>query len=202
MYFCILLIVTLAKGAIAAFHFTTQSSGGEPFSGNVFEIAAKTKSIAVIGLSINIESGAGFIKIDARPGNVATGIDGWTVINTFHGVIGMGRNELTSLPDFDVPVVIHVGTKMGFYVTTGLDDAPGSIWCSMGSSIGSVYASNDDLEVAEGYSTESRNGDITWTYPRRWNGSIRYSVIDDHPTSSPTPTKASFDVIKVHNRTR
>jgi hypothetical protein len=201
MYFCILLVVALANGAIAASHFTTQSSGGKPFGGIIFEILAKTKSIAVIGLSINIDSGAGSVKIDARPGIVALDDDGWIVIDTFHGVIGQGRNELTSLPDFDVPIVIHAGTKMGFYVTAGLDDAPMSIWCSMGSSLGSVYASNDDLEVVEGYSMESKNGDITWTYPRRWNGSIRYSAIDGHPTSSTVPTKAPLDTLKVHTRT-
>jgi hypothetical protein len=203
MYFGFFLVVALAKGAIAASTFTTQFGGGERSGGNIFEIVAKTKPIAVIGLSINIDNGTGSIKIEARPGpgrDVDLNDDGWILVNTFPGVIGEGRNKLTSLPDFDAPVIIYEGNKLTFYVTANLDNAPRSIWCSMGSSLGSVYASNDDLEVVEGYSTESDNGDITLTYPRIWNGAIRYSVFDDHLTSSTVSTKEPVDIHKVHNR--
>ncbi|KAL3764900.1 hypothetical protein ACHAW5_003549 [Stephanodiscus triporus] len=66
----------------------------------------------------------------------------------------------------------------------------------MGSSLGSSYASNDDLEVVEGYAAESADGHTTWTYPRRWNGAIRYSVSNDQHTSSTAPTDTSADIPK------
>ena len=180
MHFSTVLLVSLANCAFAATTLTTQFGGDELSEGNIFEIAARTKSIAVTGLSINFDNGTGDIKIETRPGPgrvVDLDDDGWIVINSFTGVIGQGRSELTPLPDFDVPVVIPAGTKLAFYVTASLNNAPGSIWCSVGSSLGSVYASNDDLEVAEGYAAESHDtGLITWKHPRRWNGAIRYSV--------------------------
>ena len=203
MYFGFILFAALANGAIAASTFTTQFGGDERSGGNIFEIVAKTKPIAVTGLSINIDNGTGKIKVEARPGPgrvVDLNDDGWIVINSFPGVTGQGRNKLTSLPDFDVPVLIPAGTKLAFYVTTSPDYAPGGIWSNMGSSLGSAYASNDDLEVAEGYAAESADGHITWTYPRRWNGAIRYSVSNDQPTSSTAPTETPADIPKVHNR--
>jgi hypothetical protein len=202
MRFGIVLIVALATCAFAANTLTTQFGGGEQSEGNIFEIAARTKPIAVTGLSINVDNGTGDIKIETRPGPgrvVDLDDDGWIVINSFHEVIGQGRNKLTPLPDFDVPVVIPAGTKLAFYVTTSRNNAPGSIWCSVGSSLGSVYASNDDLEVVEGYAAESHNnGLITWKHPRRWNGAIHYSVSNDQLVSSTAPpAKTTVGIPKV-----
>ena len=198
MHFSIVLIASLATCAFAATTLTTQFGGDEQSEGNIFEIVARTKPIAVTGLSINVDNGASDIKIETRPGPgrvVDLDDDEWIVINSFPGVIGQGRNKLTPLPDFDVPVVIPAGTKLAFYVTASLNNAPGIIWCSVGSSLGSAYASNDDLEVVEGYAAESHdNGLITWEHPRRWNGAIRYSVSNAQ--------LASVGIPKVCNRAR
>ena len=198
MHFSLVLIVSLATCAFAATTLTTQFGGDEQSEGNIFEIVARTRPIAVTGLSINVDNGTSDIKIETRPGPgrvVDLDDNEWIVINSFPGVIGQGRNKLTPLPDFDVPVVIPAGTKLAFYVTASLNNAPGIIWCSVGSSLGSVYASNDDLEVVEGYAAESHyDGLITWKHPRRWNGAIRYSVSNSQLASVGSP--------KVCNRAR
>jgi hypothetical protein len=204
MFFGTVLIVAFANCAVAAITFSTQFGGDEQSEGNAFGIVAKTKPITVIGLSINIDNGTSSIKIESRPGPGRVDDfddNGWIFINSFPGVIGQGRNKLTPLPDFDVPVVIHAGTKLVFYLTRSPNNVQGSIWCSVGSSLGSVYASNDDLEVVEGYAAESdKNGLITWKHPRRWIGAIRYSVSNNQLASSTALSQTTIGIPKVCNR--
>jgi len=157
--------------------------------GNIFEIVAKSKQISVTRFDINIDAGTDTIEIKSRPGVSGRVVDlndsGWALVNAFAGVVGQGKNNVTPLPAFDVPINIPAGSKQAFYVTTTPGYIPVNIWYHSGTSYENAYASNDDLELLEGYGVGSANGYTGWGGPRRWNGNVYYTVSDNGSTTSP-----------------
>ena len=157
--------------------------------GNIFEIVAKHSPVSVSRFDININDGTDTIEVKSRPGVPGRVVDldddGWTLVNSFPGVVGQGTNNVTPLPTFDTPVVIPAGSKQAFYITTTIGYAPMDIYYSIGSLEGRVYESNDDLELLEGHAVVVANGHTVFSTPRRWNGIVHYSVLAE-PTSTPT----------------
>ena len=107
---------------------------------------------------------------------------GWTLVDEFAGVVGQGKNIPTPLPDFSPPFVIAASTKQAFYITA---TTAVNIWYHSGTSYETAYASNEDLEILEGYGGGSANGYTGWGGPRRWNGNVYYEVIE-MPSSVPS----------------
>jgi len=168
--------------------------------GNIFEIVAKSQPISVTRFDININDGTDTIEVKSRPGVPGRVVDldddGWAPINSFPGVVGQGKNNVTPLPEFDVPVTIPAGSKQAFYITTTVGYAPVDIYYSIGSLEGRVYDSNDDLELLEGHAVVVQNGYTVFSTPRRWNGIVHYSVSGDEPTTSPVPTTPPVEAPK------
>eukprot|EP00985_Skeletonema_marinoi_P011682 scaffold5559_cov193-Skeletonema_marinoi.AAC.10 len=125
--------------------------------------------------------GTDTVSVYSRPGNLVASDDGnWLLIKSFE-VTGQGKGLATTLPDFDFPVVVPAGFKQSFYVatnSTGID-----FWYSPGTELGHAFASNDDLDILEGYAIG--NAWKGFAVPRQWNGAVHYSVGANVPTASP-----------------
>jgi len=131
------------------------------------------------------------VSVYSRPGNlVASNDGGWLLIKSFE-VTGQGKGLVTSLPNFDYPVIVPAGFKQSFYIATNLTDV--DFWYSSGTALGNAFASNDDLDILEGYAIG--NGWKGYAFPRQWNGAVHYSVPGDAPSaptvSEPTSSPAS-----------
>ena len=67
-------------------------------------------------------------------------------------------------------------------MTTTLANAAVDMWYSGGSTLEAAYASNADIEILEGHAVGSQNGYMGWSSPRRWNGIVHYSVLEEPST--------------------
>ena len=67
-------------------------------------------------------------------------------------VTGMGKGNITVLPDLPSPVVIPANTTYSFYITTTTTTEGGAkLWYNAGVAVGQVIAFDQYLRVAEGY---------------------------------------------------
>ena len=108
----------------------------------------------------------GKIEVWSRPGDMVTYDDGgWFLIKSFE-ITGQGKGEVTSLPKFTYPVIIPAGSKQSFYVTTTVDDV--DLWYSFGKLLGQAHASDDNLDITEGYALGYPF--LGTASPRIWNG--------------------------------
>lgn len=163
------------------------SSCGSKADGNIFEVVSKGQQVSITSFDVNMDTGTDEISVFSRPGNLVAADDGgWLLIKSFQ-VAGQGKGSVTTLPDFDFPVVIPAGMKQSFYIATNSTDI--DFWYSSGTELGQVFASNDDLEVLEGYAIG--NAWKGFAFPRQWNGVIHYSVTGLVPTASPVLAPSS-----------
>lgn len=152
-----------------------------PADGSIFEVVSKGRQIFISGFDVNMDTGTDTVSVYTRPGYLVPMNDGgWALIKTFQ-VEGQGKGLVTSLPDFVYPFIIPPGQMQSFYIATNSTDI--DFWYSDGSDLGTVFASNDDLMINEGYAIgHNWRG---YASPRQWNGAVRYTVLADDPTASP-----------------
>jgi hypothetical protein len=144
-------------------------------NGNIVIIKAKTQPVSIKGFDINMSGppapNPAPVEIHVLPG-VDPGKKSSSHVyqKIFAGsILGAGKNNVTSLPELTNPVVIPAGASYSFYITV----ANYSLYTYMHfdknlGGQGSVMASDDNLEVIQGYALAypffAYNGD--W----RWNG--------------------------------
>ena len=152
-----------------------------PADGSIFEVVSKGQQVSITSFDVNMDTGTDTVSVYSRPGNLVASDDGnWLLIKSFE-VTGQGKGLATTLPYFDFPVVVPAGFKQSFYVatnSTGID-----FWYSPGTELGHAFASNDDLDILEGYAIG--NAWKGFAFPRQWNGAVHYSVGANVPTASP-----------------
>ncbi len=66
-------------------------------------------------------------------------------------IFGAGTNNVTSLPELANPIFIPAGASYSFYITVAKFSL-GYMHCTKVSSVGDVSASNEHVEVLDGYS--------------------------------------------------
>src|SRR6185295_4932429 len=94
----------------------------------------------------------------------------WTLLGVAENVQGLGIGVPTPLP---LPLYLHVaaGQTVGIYITATNSSA--SIYTSYGSQAGSVYSSDNNIQITEG-STSTLYPFTSWNTPYVWNGSVHY----------------------------
>ncbi|KAL7501649.1 hypothetical protein ACHAWT_009461 [Skeletonema menzelii] len=159
----------------------TNYNGNLHADGSIFEVVSKGQQLSITSLDVNMDAGTDTVSVYARPGNlVASNDGGWLLIKSFE-ITGQGRGVVTSLPDFDSPIIVPAGFKQSFYIETNSTDI--DFWYGDGTELGTVLSSNDDLSVLEGYAIgHAWRG---FAAPRQWNGAVHYSVAANVPTASP-----------------
>ncbi len=89
-------------------------------------------------------------------------------------IFGQGDNNVTSLPELVSPVVIPAGASYSFYITVA-NFSLGYMQCTRVSSVGGVSASNEFVEVLDGYSMG--HPFLYYNPGYRWNGEKRTSKV-------------------------
>jgi len=136
-------------------------------NGNMFDIVA-LKGIEIQGFDVNIDTTA-TIEVYYRAGTwvgVDTSSAGWTLAGSA-STTSAGADMPSSVP-LTLAVQIPAGQTYAFYVTT----TAGNMNYTNGTTVGSVAASNTDLQVLEG---AGKQYPFSSTFqPRVWNGTIHY----------------------------
>jgi hypothetical protein len=113
----------------------------------------------------------------------------WTLIQTTT-VTGQGGSTLTSLQLLDNPIVIPAGTTQSFYM-----QSDGGIRYMNGSSEGSIYASDENIDFLEGIGKSGKFGSTFCLCIR--NGRVIYMVIlDGMPPHTPIKSPIGEPSIK------
>lgn len=165
-----------AFAAVAAVTMTAQSpltttfAGGNAQSGNMFDIVGVTP-VVITGFDVNMAGTATIEVYSITAGTTYVGNEtnpaAWTLLGTAPGVVGAGLGVPTPVP-LILSVPINPGQVQGFYVTV----TTGTLAYTAGSVLGSVFASNSDIQFREGVGKAYPFG-ATFT-PRVWNGRIHY----------------------------
>jgi hypothetical protein len=139
-------------------------------AGNMFDVTALS-NITINAFDMNINgTTTATVEVWYRPGSFVgfeTSNTGWTQLLTTT-VTGMGAGNLTTVPS-TLNLSVPAGQTYAFYVTT--NGGP-SVRYTNGTTLGSLYASNTDLQFFEG----KGGGYFSVTNsPRVFNGQIRYS---------------------------
>lgn len=161
----------------------TTLEGGNGSAGNQFSIFAR-KRIKIIGFEIHCVAGGPFnaevYTLEGWFEGKESDSNAWRRIQRQRGLRSNGPNTLTPLAPLKREIFIPAGATQSFYVT--LDTS--SVKYSNGKGVGSIAASNDDMDIFEG---------VGKTYPfastfadRIWNGQINYEVVSE-ATPAPTP---------------
>ena len=184
------------KELVTIYDNADESGGG---AGNMFDVVALNSSdIEILEMDIHT-GGAGnataanytvmiYTKEGSYVGN-ETDADSWTLITDADGlqVMSAGPGTPTTLPiDAFAPIVMAKNTTLAFYVTLTTPD----INYSEGTEVGSVYASNADLQILEGAGVEYPFA--SYTAPRVWNGALRYRKVYNDTTTDYAENTTTF----------
>ncbi len=152
-------------------------------AGNMFDVVAR-KDLVLTEVEIHTYATT-FLDVEV-----------WTRLGTFQGnenersrwdlikserVLGRGAGKGTRIR---IPnVEIRAQKTRSFYITAANG---GSLAYSKGSAVGTVYVSNEDLQIMEGVSKAYQFG--TTFLNRRWNGVLRYEIGIRSPPPPPAPS--------------
>lgn len=148
---------------------TTTFAAGNSQSGNMFDVVA-LKSVEIQGVSVHMTSGTATIEVYYRPGSYVgfeNSSAGWTLAGTAANVVAAGSGQPTPVP-LNLSIPIPAGQTYALYITR----TSGSLSYTNGTTVGSVYTSNQDIQVREGlgkgYPFGANNS------PRVFNGILHY----------------------------
>lgn len=82
-------------------------------------------------------------------------------------VAGMGKGNVTVLPDLSSPVIIPANTTYSFYITT-TNTSGANLWYNAGVAVGDVVAVDQYVKVGEGYAVSYPF--LSYIRRKRWNG--------------------------------
>ena len=136
--------------------------------GNMFKVEA-LKDVFITSFDIHtLNTGVGAVQVYTRQGDY-TGYEsssgGWELIYD-RSIDQQGRNTLTQLGSLSTPIKILRGSFQSFYIW-----AERKLVYNIGTSEGSVYASDDSLVFFEGIGVTNPFG--TRSSPRVWNGALK-----------------------------
>ncbi len=174
MTFFTLWLATLAASAEAA-TLSTTSAGGNASNGAMFDVYA-TNALTISSIrsySYSATSGCSYLiyYTTSTLSSVLTTSSAWTLVASgTHSATSAGGAWDASL---STPITVSAGSRIALYITY----TSCSLQYTTTSSLGSVYASNSDMSIYEGYgrSYSSTFGGSSFS-PRTWNGTITYST--------------------------
>ncbi len=151
----------------------TTLAAGNNHRGNMFDIVA-INQVTITGFDAHPQGNTDFeiyYKVGSYVGN-HNNAGAWTLVGSATGVVAQPMGTATPIP-IPINITIPAGQTYAFYVTssnTGI-----SLNYTDGSSAGSVYASDANIQFLEGVGLEYPFSGTPFS-PRIWNGNIHYSI--------------------------
>lgn len=133
----------------------------------MFEIRAKDQSVLIERFDINMDAATDPVQVYYRLGAVDYIYDDSYKLIYGGDITGNGKGVATPLPAFTSPVLVSPGSPVTFYVTVAKHDGA-NVWYSNGVGSGTTYASDDNINLIEGYASG-----YPWkahALDRQWNG--------------------------------
>ncbi|MEO6166698.1 MAG: GEVED domain-containing protein [Chitinophagales bacterium] len=147
--------------------------GGNIADGSMFDITA-INTIVITGFDGHIGSGqTSDLEIYYKKGSYEgfeSDAEAWTFFGAENSVAGQGIGIPTPYP-FEINLTIPAGYTYSFYITSKTN----IINYTYGTLEGNVFASDDNIKVAEGNAIAYPFGSVT--EPVQWNGIIHYHTI-------------------------
>lgn len=135
----------------------------------MFEIRAKTQPVVIERFDINMDVGEYPVQVYYRPGIADYRYDDSYRLAFGSNITGVGKGLVTPLPNLASSVTVFPGEPMTFYVTVASEDtSAANLWYDDGVGAGTIYASDDNINLIEGYASG-----YPWrafALDRRWNG--------------------------------
>eukprot|EP01084_Bolivina_argentea_P242828 407239_1 len=186
-------LASISFATLEVVYIDTPLSGGSFVNGAMFDICAKSpNNINIYSIDINCQqSGSQQVEIyiaTETSDSYATIKDNeaaWTKIHdSSHTCLSSGSLTVlgslfdpTTYPSIAISKTITNGQCRGFYVTLVSNNIAGT----PGTTEGSVYSSNNDIEIKEGIGRDYSFGTTTIT-PFVFNGRIHYQVYSVSPS--------------------
>ena len=159
-------------------HLSTLSSffSHTTADGNMFEIRAKTQPVVIERFDINMDVGEYPVQVYYRPGIADYVYDDSYRLAFGSNITGVGKGLVTPLPNLASSVTVFPGEPMTFYVTVASEDtSAANLWYDDGVGAGTIYASDDNINLIEGYA--SGYPWRAYALDRRWNGKKQTSSL-------------------------
>lgn len=155
-------------GGALTTNFTSNNGSG----GNMFDVDIAPASVTITGFEVNLGSGTGvdvYVKSGTYVGSENTA-GAWTFVGTFP-VVAAG-NDNPTVVTFNTPLVLPQG-RHAFFIAS----SSGSSWRYInGSSVGSVWAQNNEITIYEGIGRSDNTFSGSIFTPRNFSGSILYQA--------------------------
>lgn len=172
--YLLLAIFLLPMGASQAhaLSITTTFASDNEQSGNMFDVVTFGNSLSVQKLDLNLDAFSWNLELYIKSGpympSASTPGD-WTLIDSASNLMSNGQNVATpwDVEDFILPA----NATTGIYVTVTNGTAMNY---TDGTTLGSVFVQNSDLQILEG-SGKSYPFGMTFN-TRIWNGTITYEI--------------------------
>ena len=120
----------------------------------MFEIRAKNQPVLIERFDINMDVGEYPVQVYYRPGIADYRYDDSYTLAFGSNVTGVGKGLVTPMPSLSSPVLVSPGEPMTFYVTVASSDTTAAnLWYSDGVGSGTTYASDDNINLIEGYAS-------------------------------------------------
>jgi len=176
----LLAALAISSVAIAQSPLTTTFTTNNGQDGNMFDVVAtNANGVTINYFDVNLDAGSWDMEVYklTTPGPYLPSVNNaadWTLVGTAMGVTSAGGDQPTLLP---IPVCEYIpaGQTQSFYVT-----CTGGFGINYvnGTTTGTVFASNADLEFLEGAGLQYP---FTANFnPRVWSGNIHY-IVGDNP---------------------
>ena len=169
----------LANPCQATDSYTTEYNANNSQDGIMFDVIAKT-NISITCFEGNLGNVLGdemIISIYAKYGSCIGSENNpsdWNLLGTSDVIIVNGLDVPTYIP-ININFVILAGQKASFYITSTLTGNYPTNYTNGTNGLGSVFSSNNDLSVCEGFGKEYP---FSTSYePRQFNGTIYYNQV-------------------------
>jgi hypothetical protein len=172
---CLLLAISVAPlHSVTAASLTTTYDCCLGQEGNMFDVQVADNDLFVTGFDVNLSYGTYDLALysinGSWQGSENTAAD-WSLLSTT--TVSSTGPGIATYADFD-DFWLSANSSTGLYITLTSNLDTGVMYYSDGTSVGSLWAANSDLQLLEGIGVEYAFG--TTYSPRGWNGTIYYET--------------------------
>lgn len=171
-------IAALSAMPLQAATLFTPADANNQQDGIMFDVTSGSNAIIFQSLAVDLQAATGDFEFYTIAGGITGNTDsaaGWTLRDTFGGVVGSAGNVFDA---FDITdFTLAANSVIGFYITS---TGPGSVRYTNGGPLGGVRATDGDLTILNGVGKDYAFGSNF--VPRSFSGSITFAAVPEPAT--------------------